>query len=298
MAKRLKNKIRFRAPVFAAVIFALLAVYAASLLLPFLWGATVSLRSEKDFYLNGAFAWPSPFRFDNYAKAFRYIYAPIQYKGTVANVYYFEMLFNSFLYSLGAGFMMTLVPCLMAYVTAKYKFRFNKAIYGIVVVTMILPVVGSLPSEYQIARALGFVDSFLGVIVMKSHFLGMYFLVFYAAFRVVPWEYAESAMIDGASHYRIMLRVMLPLAKTAFFTVLLLNFIALWNDYQSPMIYLPNHPVAAYGFYAFQFSSDNAVNSETIQMAGAMIMALPVFALFAAFNKRLMGNLTVGGLKG
>ena len=102
--------------------------------------------------------------------------------------------------------------------------------------------------------------------------------------------------IDGASNPRIMFSVILPLAKGTIFTVMLLTFVQFWNDYQTIMVYFPSKPTLAYGMYKYSF--DNKVSSVTMQVTGCMFLILPIFILFLFLRNKLLGNMTIGGIKG
>ena len=87
-----------------------------------------------------------------------------------------------------------------------------------------------------------------------------------------------------------------------FFTVFLLQFIQTWNDYQTPLLYYPNHPTLAYAVFRMTNNTGGADKGMEYQgipqrVAGCMVLAIPIFVIFVAFNKLLMGNLTTGGLK-
>ena len=166
------------------------------------------------------------------------------------------------------------------------------------IVAMLLPSVGTLASEIQITKALGLFDSFFGMFVMRFSLLGSNFLIFYATFKSVSWEYAEAAMIDGASHFRVFSTIRLPLAKTAFGAVFMLAFITYWNEYTTPMVFLPSQPTLAYGLWYFRQNPDPRYSSVPMQLAACLISCIPIFLLFMLFKNRIMGNLTMGGLKG
>ena len=132
---------------------------------------------------------------------------------------------------------------------------------------------------------------------MKMTCLGMYFLVFHATFKSLPDDFAEAAYLDGASELRVMVNIYLPLAKFTFFTILLLNFITFWNDYQVPLIYIPSYPTVAYGI--FTYSNSNLTDNSNVpsQITGSIIMIVPILILFLVFHKRLIGNVSMGGIK-
>ena len=161
---------------------------------------------------------------------------------------------------------------------------------------MIVPIVGSLPSELKIAYALGFHNHIWGLWIMAANMQGLYFFVMYSAFKAMPAGYSEAAKIDGANNGQILLSIALPLIKNLFLTILLINFVEYWNNYQSPKVYLPYYPTLGYTLFAK--SSSNDLQEVGQILALAFIVATPVLVLFLAFQDRLMGNLTMGGLKG
>ena len=208
------------------------------------------------------------------------------------------MFVYALVYSLGCSFFNTLVPCITAYLCARFPFKFSKVIHTVVIIVMILPIIGSLPSEIQMSKTFGLYDQLWGLWIMKAHFLGMYFLVMYGNFKSLPMAYTEAAKIDGAGNMSVLIRVILPLVKNTFFTIMLINFIGFWNDYQTPLIYMPSYPTIALGMYEMTNTTENGMSRVNMRMAGSMLMLIPILALFLAFHKRLLGNLTVGGLKG
>jgi ABC-type glycerol-3-phosphate transport system permease component len=215
------------------------------------------------------------------------------------NIIGFEgMLLNTILYAGGGAFVNAFVQCITAYLCARYAFKLSGIVYGAVIFAMVLPVVGSLPSEVAMARSIGLYDHIWGVWIMRANFLGMYFLVFHEMFKALPASYSEAATIDGASDWQILWRICFPLAKNTFFTILLLNFVTLWNDYQISMVYLPSHPTLAERLHFLQKSSDGLGNFQPVKIAAAFILMIPIMTLFLCFHKRLMGNLTIGGVKG
>ncbi len=280
------------------VIGIILAAYVFSILFMLGWAFITTFRSYFDF-LSNPIAFPSKIIFQNWIDTFTLFAVPVYKNGVLYAQYYIEMMFLfSVLYAVGCAFMQTATGCICAYLTAKYKFKLGKIVYALVIITMIIPIVGSLPSELMMLRTLGLYDSFFGMYFMKMNFLGMYFLVFYATFKSLSWGYAESAFMDGASHLTVMLRIMLPLARTTFLAVFILNFIVYWNDYQIPMLFLPSYPTMAFGLFYMKFAATQNFGKLPLQLTGCMMVALPVFVLFAVFQKRMMGNLTMGGLKG
>lgn len=283
---------------FFFVIFVILFLYTASLLIPVIWTFLTSVKDNDEYtILDNILGWPSSWRWSNYATAYTNFYVPIQRNGQTYHYTMPYLFWNSILYSVGCAVAATITPCLVAYLCARYPFRFSKVVYAIVLVAMSLPIVGSLPSEIQMSKTLHFFDTFWGIWLMKANFLGIYFLVFYARFKTIPAAYSEAAKIDGASNTRVLWQVILPLAKDTLFTVFLLNFVTFWNDYQIPMVYLPSHPVAAYGMFLFQNSTVTEISYTPVKLAGILLMTLPILLISLIFSRRLMTNINVGGIK-
>lgn len=281
------------------ILFAVLLVYAVTLLAPFLWALMTSVKSNVDYNIfENKLGFPKSFALSNFRTAWEYGAAERPINGEMMYFSIPVQFVNSLLYSAGCMVAATLTPCLTAYAVARYRYRFGKVVYNIVVVAMILPIVGSLPSEIQMTMKLGLFDSFFGLWILKANFLGIYFLVFYAQFKMIPYDYTEAGKIDGASNFRIMASIILPLAKSTIFTVMLLTFVQFWNDYQIPMVYLPSHPVAAYGMYQFSQRLDQQIANVPTKIAFMIIVTIPILTVFLVFRKRLMSNMTIGGIKG
>lgn len=275
----------------------LLIVYTVSLFLPLIWGVFASFKSSGEFS-SDSLGFPKSWHVSNYLTAYRYFFVLVQSGMTNRYVYIEEMFLNSILYAGGCAFASTFVACITAYATAKYKeYVFSKILYGVVVITMILPVVGNFPSELQILRTLGLYDNIAGPWLLKANFLGMYYLVFYGVFANFAKDFSEAAMLDGASQVRILFTIMLPLVSNIMLTVFLINFVAFWNDYQTPYLYLPNHPTLAYGLFMYSSYTIKEISSTPFKLAGCMIVFVPVFCVFMCFQKRLMGNISMGGIK-
>ncbi len=279
-------------------LFLILAAYSVSLIWPLVWAIFTSVKEQYDF-LDNVLGLPSKVMWQNFATVFAEFEAPAR-KGEIQEMHGFgQMLVNTLLYVGGSAFVATLIPCITAYVTAKFpQKKMSGWIYAIVIVTMIVPVVGTYPSEISMLQNLGLYNTLFGVIIQKANFLGVYFLVFHAAFKGMAREYSEAAEIDGASEWTIMTRIMLPLARNTFFTVFLIKFVEFWNDYQVPLLYLPSRPTFSYGLYYVSNYTGNTISTVPMRMAGCIIILIPILVLYIAFKEKLMGNITMGGVKG
>jgi len=218
-----------------------------------------------------------------------------------------EIIFNSIVYSVGGAFIHVLVTCIVAYLASKYKYWYSRILYGTVIIVMIIPVVGSQASEIEILTKLGLYNTRYSFVVLKAGFVGIYFLVFYEMFRSIPNAYSEAAMIDGANDWYVMVRIYMPLIRNVFMTVFLITFITFWNDYQMPLLYMPDYPTLSYFLFKLQTSSKAIeladgrfvdLSYPTVKMAATVVLMTPILIIFITLHDKLMGNLTIGGVKG
>lgn len=283
-------------PVFEIISFVILFAYALSLIAPFVWALSTSFKSNLN-YLIDSFGFPTKF-VNNYKTVLEYFSVPVAKGLGIRKVGVLEMLFNSVWYALGSSLILTCVSMLTGYIVASFNFKFCRIIYSVIIVMMIVPTVGTLASEIRLATALGLYNTPYGVLIMKAYVNGLYFLSFYATVGAIPKDYAEAAYLDGAGNFKVMVNIMLPMIKGLIYTVVLLNFISCWNDYQTPLVYMPSLPTLAYGLYYYVNGSyEQTTSTVPMRMAGCTLMAVPLFVLFVCFQKKLLGNITVGGLK-
>ena len=307
------------------IVFAILAVvlilYSTFMLLMLIWGLFTSLKSIDDFeYLGNVIGFPNLnsnemfnsreafFKFQNYATIinnFVIVRRAVFYRSGIAEPIvhvceagFGELLVNTVLYTVGGALIYALMPALTAYLCAKYDYKLSGVLIAVYTLMMCMPIVGSAPFELTFLRNVGLYDSIWGNYIQKMTGGGMYFFVYLAFFKGLSDTYREAASIDGASEGRIMLSVYFPLALKIISTVFLIQFVALWNDYQTPLLYLPTHPTIGYAVYYISYESFNPEFYHTpVQVAGLMLLALPIIVLFIVFKERLMGDISLGGIK-
>ncbi len=297
--KRQSGRLKQSSPLYTVLLLVLVA-YALVMTALLAWSVVTSLKYMMDFRNNTLGLPDSQFgiAWENYSIVFSEFKAIVLAGGQQKYVDFAAMFMNTMLYAGVGAVISAIIPCVVAYVCAKFDFKFNSVIYGIVIVAMVLPIVGSAPSEMKILKDLGIYNTIYGTWIQKWHFLGMYFLVYYAAFKGFPNTYMEAAYIDGAGEWRVLISVVMPLIRNTFLTILLLRFIDYWNDFQTPLLYIPSYPTLAVGLYNLGNSTVGALNWVPRKMAACLILLAPIMTLFIIFKDKLMGNLTMGGIKG
>lgn len=286
--------VRSKFSVLTVIMLVLLTVYCLALITVLAWSLMTAFKTGMDFGEN-TIGFPKPWTFEGFSEAWKNA-AIKNLNGELVSRG--EILWNTIVYTLGCALVNTVVMCVVAYLCARYPCKFSKIVYATVLVVMVIPIIGNQAAELQMSIRLGLYDRMWGMLVMRASFLGIYFLVFYDIFKATPKTYAEAAEIDGAGDFAIMLRVYFPMAVNTFLTIFLISFINYWNDYQVPMVYVPNHPTLAEFVFRIRSSSEAPFSQTPVQLAVSWMALLPVVILFIAFNKKLLGNLSIGGIKG
>lgn len=206
-------------------------------------------------------------------------------------------LYNTVLTCFAGSILPIIICCIMAYMCAKYKYKFSGFIYGIVIFSMACPVIGTQSSMLSMQKRLGIYDNMLGFMIFNANFSSMYFMVFFAFFQGLPDSYLEAAEIDGASQFKILLTIAIPLAGTVIWASFVMIVIVCWNDYNTPLVYLPTHPTLAYAIYYNTVESPKTYHPPIV-LATTMYLVVPATIFFLLLRKKLMGNLSMGGIKG
>jgi ABC-type glycerol-3-phosphate transport system permease component len=302
--------------VFKVIIFIVLCVYAATIIYLLFWGLLTSLKSDNDFTApnNNMFGLPDLDRSEEEVFGLHnYVLVFTKFTFPTSSTYYWmgneiehsqdatllSMLGNTLFYAAVQSVLPTLMSAVMAYLCARFKeFKSITIFYYVALIAMMIPTVGTYPAEISILQNLGIYDTPFGFMLQKSYYCGTYFFVFYAFFKSMAGSYMEAAEIDGASQYRIFFQIVLPLISTTFFTIVLIQFVAAWNDFRTPMLYMPTMPSIAYGVYRLtHIQAPAGMGIVPVRIAACMFLALPILVLFLFFKEKLMGNISMGGLK-
>lgn len=272
------------------VLFILFVVYSISLIMPAVWMFLSSLKGSLEYSGGDPFALPEKWLFKNYIEAFTLL--------NVNETSFLGLIWNS-LWQAGVSVIIGLfVSGLVCYVMAKMTFPGRKIIYGTIIAVMIIPIYGSLPAAFKLKTDLNLYDNPINIIILSLGPVGgMRFLILYSFFKGISWDYVEAGMIDGASHWKIFFSIILPQAIPPLVTFAMTDFIGAWNDYLTPLMYMPSYPTLASGLYQYEADMTRAVKYP-VYYAGVIISTIPILALFVSFRDVFMSSLSAGGLKG
>jgi multiple sugar transport system permease protein len=261
----------------------LLIAVAIVFLSPFIFVIFTSLMT-RDQALTRAI-WPHPFRFQNYADV-------------LANEPLLRWTWNTFLIAFisSVGVVISCAP--PAYALSRMRFRGRNLVFLLVLSTMMLPIQVTIIPLYVLFSHLGWIGSLKPLIIPS--FFGDAFSIFLLRqfFLTIPDALTDAARVDGASEIRLLLRIVMPLAKPALAAVFIFNFLYCWNDLFAPLLYLGANPDSyTVSLGLSEFRSSRHVDYE-LMMAACVLFTLPVTLLFFLAQRAFVEGVTVTGVKG
>lgn len=202
---------------------------------------------------------------------------------------------NSLFLALATTLVQVLSACMAAFVFAKLPFRGSDKLFGLYLATMMIPGTVTMVPNYIILRIMGLLDSYTGLILPAlANAFGVFLMR--QAMITVPDSYLESAMLDGASLYRVFFVILLPMVAPTFFTLVLLAFMGAWNSYLWPLIVLTSTSKQTLQVVLGNMNSMYR-NNEHVLMAGAVLTILPILLVYVLSQRRVDSGIALGGLK-
>lgn len=279
----LKNRLKFTP--FSTVIYVFVILWCAVFFACSFWLVMNAFKSRNQFLVDNI-GWPDPFSIGNFGKAF----SELARTGKSVPV----MVFNSLWRTIGSIAISTASCHFLAYCLSKYKFPGRNVIYWTSIITMMLPVYGTLPAQLKLYYALGIYDSPL-ILISAIGIGGI--LIPYACYSSLSWSFAEAAFLDGAGHFTVYFKIMLPQMVPIITALSVTAFIGGWNDYMNSIVFMPSYFTLSTGLYIYQQETAREYQ-YTVLFAGILMSIVPVVVLFSLFQKTLLQVDISGGLKG
>jgi multiple sugar transport system permease protein len=206
---------------------------------------------------------------------------------------------NSLIYAVGGGVLSTVIAGAAGYALGKYVFTGSTAIFRIIVAAVLLPQILLAVPQYLLLAKLGMTNSYESVLLpqLVSPF-AIYLCKIYAE-AAVPDELMEAVRIDGGTEFRIFWSVGCRLMLPALVTVLLLQFIAIWNNFLLPFVMLTNttlYPLTL-GLYGMIMPTGGQPNEYSLVIGGVFLAVVPLAILFLALQRFWRIDLLSGGIK-
>jgi multiple sugar transport system permease protein len=263
---------------------AVLVAFSTVFIVPFLWLLSTSLKPEHQIFVWPPIWIPEPVTFEHYLNGLQFL--PF-------GRFTLNSLFVAVMAVIG-----TLVSCsLPAYGLARIRWPGRNVLFAVILATLLIPFQVRLIPLFIIFKNLGWIDTFLPLIVPT--FFGNAFFIFLLRqfFLTIPQELSEAAKIDGASELDIFRRIILPLARPALATVALFEFLARWDDFLGPLIFLSSQENYTVSLGLAMFRGQQG-SFWGMLMAVSTVMALPIIVLFFFTQRTFIQGITLTGIKG
>jgi ABC-type glycerol-3-phosphate transport system permease component len=266
--------------------FRQLVLVAASLVALYpVWFVISTSFKDKSEYLDDLWGFPWPLELDNFSEALR-------------GGLFYEWAKNSAILAIGAVILSTCFAALAAFAIARMRFRGRHVFLSINVALLIVPPVVMLIPLFTLYVQFSLVSTYWGVIILYAGLtlpFSVYMLTSF--FRSLPRELFESAVIDGASHLRILLRIVMPLSAPALVTLVVVNSLFVWNELLLALVFLPDEGkrTLMVGVTVFQ----NRYNTDVpVTMAGMLLASVPMVVVYLFGQRFFIRGLTAGAVKG
>lgn len=275
--------------------FVMFTFFCVLYLYPLFWAFINSLKPMSEFSEN-SLLFPKEWKFDHYLSVFTEFQVVTQSGGDPYR--YGRMLGNSLWILVVHVTVNVCSSALLAYALARFRFPGCKFLYSVVIFANTIPIIGSGPAAYKLAMALNLINNPYAIWLMWASGFDFAFIVFYGYFKGVSPSYSESAKMDGASNWTILVKVILPQIIPCIVAIAITQAIGIWNNYSISMVYMRDYPNLAYGMYMFQEGNFLVADSKTIYFAAAIVSCVPIIVLYACTQNLILTNMTTGGLKG
>ena len=268
--------------------FTALMAVAAVMLYPLLWLVGASFKSNSEIFTSAGF-WPSHFSLDAYEKGWK-----------TSTEYTFATYFLNSFAIVVPRIVVTVISCvLVAYAFARFEFFGKKLLFSIMVGTMMLPLIVLRLPQYLMFRELGWLDTYLPLILPSAFATDTFFVFMLVQFlRGIPRDMEEAAQIDGCNAIQLLWHIIVPLLKPAIISVVVFQFIWTMNDFMGPLIYLASvekYPVSL----ALKMSIGATEEVEWANVIAISVVALiPSVAVFFAAQKHFIEGAASSGIKG
>jgi raffinose/stachyose/melibiose transport system permease protein len=261
-----------------------LVLLAVLWIAPFFLIVLTSLKSEADIFGAGIFGLPKTLTAANYVQAWQ--------KGNFSGAFVNSLLITVIKVPLGL-----LISAGGAYALAQMRLRGRETLFTLFLFGTMVPFQVLLAPLFALVHGLGLINTYVGVILPYIAF-GVPYQIFVlrSFFRNVPKELSEAAMLDGASHLTIFLRIFLPISLPALAALVILDFVATWNEFAMALVILQDSgkwtlPLGLMGFQG-QFASAYG------QLTAAITMTVfPACIVYLIFQRYFVGGLTAGAVK-
>ncbi len=267
-------------------IFIFLSIGAIVMIAPLLWMVSTSLKSKEDVFALPPVWIPTDISFSKYTEIWSM--GPL-----------LSGISNSLIVALSVTIVGTFTSSLAAFAFAKLNFKGKNKIFLLLFASVMIPYPVLMIPQFMMFSSIGWVDTLLPLIV--PGLFGNIFMIFFLRqfLNSIPNSIIEAAKIDGCSYFQIFYKIIFPLIKPAVAAQLILWFMAIWNDYLGPILYLNSPEKQTLQLVIANFNASYAIQSDyPLIMAASVVALLPMLIVFMIFQKQIIESIAISGVKG
>ena len=219
------------------------------------------------------------------------------YRTLLNKIPFDQYFYNSVMVSVTSVVLVVLFCSLAAFYIARFNFSWNSAIFFVFLLGMMIPIKLGIVPLFILMRDLGLINSLWSLILMNiATGAPITMLILTGFFKTLPMELEEAARMDGAGNLRTLWHVLLPLMRPAIGTVVIINFIAAWNDFFFPLIFITEKAKMTIPVGMLSLFGEHSADWGSL-FAGLTLASLPMMVLFLLASKQFMEGLTAGAVK-
>lgn len=262
----------------------IMILLALVFLVPFYFLFVNSVKTFGDLLTNAA-SWPQAFEWGNYQRAWEITNFP-------------KVLTNSLIVTVISNLLLVLISSMTAYRMVRYNTRFNRVLFTLFVAAMVIPFQSIMIPLVKVTSMVGIMNSHWGLIICYLGFgVPMSVFLFHGFVKSVPVEIEEAARVDGSNAYGVFFRIVYPLMRPMYVTIIILNTLWIWNDYLLPSIVLQDAelhtiPIATYAFFG-QYTKQ-----WDLALPALVLGITPIILFFLLMQKHIIQGITAGSVKG
>ncbi|TNC52529.1 carbohydrate ABC transporter permease [Rubellimicrobium rubrum] len=262
-----------------------MAVAFVVFVVPFLFIALQAVKNRRDASrLN--FAWPSEWQ------------AWQNFRDVISERNYMLLLayFNSTVITVGAVALLIVLAAMVGYVLQRRRSRLNGIVMALVLAGLMIP--PAVVPTIWVLQGLGLFKTIHGMILIQVAYGLSFSVLLYRAFiATIPKELDEAAIIDGAKPLQVFFRVILPLLRPVTVTLIVVQSIAIFNDFTNPLYYLPGRENVTVQLTLYNFQSQFSSQMNLLFM-NVLLVTIPPLIVFIFFNRQIVAGMTAGAVKG
>ena len=265
-------------------LYTVLIIGALIMIFPFFYMITTAFKTKQELMVFPPKWLPNSFlNFDNFINALKA--APFD-----------RFFINSLIVTFASTLVTSITTILGAFAFSRLKFKGREVIFALLLSLMMVPFEMLVITNYTTISKLRFIDNLIALIIPFTSSI-FYTYILRNFFKSIPDALYYSTRIDGASNWKYLWRIMVPIAKPSLFTIILLNAIASWNSFFWPMLVINSRSNRTLPLGLYIFSGEGGGDFELI-MAGSTLIVLPMIILFLFARKHILNGVSRGGLKG